>query len=521
MAFAGRLSPAEQQRDRALVVSAREADTGIEIPPASGDAWQDEAPRSRTSRRRGWMARRALLAADEVGLAAAFALAAILTRGNSYQDDSLGALGETLAFALCVPLWVVAAKLNGLYDRDEEQVDRSRADELIGVFTLVTVGSWLVFVFTRLTHLANPNVDRLLIFWAGAIGLVAFLRFVARTICKRHASYHQNVVVVGAGEVGQFVAHKLREHPEYGVDVLGFVDVDSRRHDDYRLESPAVLGRPEDLRRLIGDLDVDRVIFAFPTMRQDDLVPLVRELGETGIQVEIVPRFFEVIGPHLAVHSIGGMTVLGLRPFRLERSAQFLKRTLDIAVSGFLLLVLAPLFVVTALLIKLDSRGAVFFRQVRMGAGEHTFRIWKFRTMVVEADNRKGDVVHLNQHLDADPRMFKAPGDPRITRVGCHLRRFCIDELPQLINVLMGEMSLVGPRPLILDEDQHVDGWARRRLNLRPGMTGLWQVLGGSEIPFDEMIKLDYRYVAGWSLKTDLELIARTIPAVVRERQAY
>jgi lipopolysaccharide/colanic/teichoic acid biosynthesis glycosyltransferase len=156
-----------------------------------------------------------------------------------------------------------------------------------------------------------------------------------------------------------------------------------------------------------------------------------------------------------------------------------------------------------------------------MGAGERTFRIWKFRTMVVHADHGKCDVAHLNRHLDADPRMFKAPNDPRITRMGRHLRRFCIDELPQLINVLMGEMSLVGPRPLILDEDQHVDGWARRRLNLRPGMTGLWQVLGGSEIPFDEMIKLDYRYVAGWSLKTDLELIARTIPAVVRERQAY
>ena len=130
-------------------------------------------------------------------------------------------------------------------------------------------------------------------------------------------------------------------------------------------------------------------------------------------------------------------------------------------------------------------------------------------------------MVQLNHHLAGDPRMFKAPDDPRVTRVGRYLRRFCIDELPQLINVFTGEMSLVGPRPLILDEDQHVDGWARKRLDLRPGMTGLWQVLGASEIPFDEMIKLDYRYVAGWSLKADLELIARTIPAIVRERQAY
>src|SRR5581483_12932 len=160
-------------------------------------------------------------------------------------------------------------------------------------------------------------------------------------------------------------------------------------------------------------------------------------------------------------------------------------------------------------------------RQTRMGAGEHTFRIWKFRTMTASADEQKKEVAQLNQHLAGDPRMFKIANDPRVTRVGRHLRRFSLDELPQLINVLVGEMSLVGPRPLILDEDCHVDGWARKRLNLRPGMTGLWQVLGASEIPFEEMIKLDYRYVAGWSLKTDLELIARTLPALVRARQVY
>jgi lipopolysaccharide/colanic/teichoic acid biosynthesis glycosyltransferase len=156
-----------------------------------------------------------------------------------------------------------------------------------------------------------------------------------------------------------------------------------------------------------------------------------------------------------------------------------------------------------------------------MGTGERTFRIWKFRTMTVDADARKQEIAHLNRHLGEDTRMFKAPDDPRVTRIGWNLRRFCLDELPQLFNVLVGQMSLVGPRPLILDEDQYVNGWARKRLDLRPGMTGLWQVHGGSDIPFEEMIKLDYRYVAGWSLKTDLDTLARTIPALVRERQAY
>jgi lipopolysaccharide/colanic/teichoic acid biosynthesis glycosyltransferase len=215
------------------------------------------------------------------------------------------------------------------------------------------------------------------------------------------------------------------------------------------------------------------------------------------------------------------LPILGARPFRLERSAQLLKRAFDLVVSACLLLFLMPLLAGVAIAIKLDSRGPVFFRQVRMGAGGRAFRIWKFRTMATDADRRKSDIEHLNQHRHGDARMFKVADDPRVTRVGRPLRRFSLDELPQLFNVLVGHMSLVGPRPLILAEDQHVSGWARRRLDLRPGMTGLWQVHGASELPFDEMIKLDYRYVAGWSLKADLELIARTIPAVVRERQAY
>jgi lipopolysaccharide/colanic/teichoic acid biosynthesis glycosyltransferase len=153
-----------------------------------------------------------------------------------------------------------------------------------------------------------------------------------------------------------------------------------------------------------------------------------------------------------------------------------------------------------------------------MGCNGQTFRIWKFRTMTADADERKHEVAHLNQHLRAggDPRMFKVPDDPRVTRIGRKLRRYSLDELPQLINVALGQMSLVGPRPLILDEDQHVYAWARRRLNLKPGCTGPWQVLGRSRIPFEEMVKLDYLYVTGWSLFADLKLVARTIPVLAR-----
>ena len=206
---------------------------------------------------------------------------------------------------------------------------------------------------------------------------------------------------------------------------------------------------------------------------------------------------------------------------RLSNSSRILKRSFDVVGATAGLVLLSPLLLVTALAIKLDSRGPVFFRQVRMGEDEKTFRIYKFRTMVVDADTRKDEVAHLNMHRNGDPRMFKVPLDPRVTRVGAFLRRSRIDELPQLINVLNGEMSLVGPRPLILDEDRFVERWARRRLSLRPGITGLWQVLGASDIPFEEMTKLDYLYVTNWSLREDVRLIMRTIPSLARGRAAY
>jgi lipopolysaccharide/colanic/teichoic acid biosynthesis glycosyltransferase len=182
--------------------------------------------------------------------------------------------------------------------------------------------------------------------------------------------------------------------------------------------------------------------------------------------------------------------------------------------------VLAPVLAIVAVAIKLDSRGPVFFRQLRMGERGNPFRIWKFRTMRPDADARKAEIAHLNMHVD-DPQMFKAPHDPRVTRIGGFLRRWSLDELPQLFNVLQGEMSIVGPRPLILDEDEHVHDWARKRLDLKPGITGLWQAMGSSEIPFEEMVHLDYLYVTGWSPLTDLKLALRTIPAVLRERHAY
>ena len=184
-------------------------------------------------------------------------------------------------------------------------------------------------------------------------------------------------------------------------------------------------------------------------------------------------------------------------------------------------MLLSPLFVLAALAIKLDSTGPVFFQQPRIGQAGREFSILKFRTMVRDAERLKKTVAHLNKHATGDPRMFKVPGDPRVTRVGRILRRTSIDELPQLWNVLRGEMSLVGPRPLIPAEAQHVSDWGEHRLDLKPGITGLWQVLGRSDIPFEEMVRLDYLYVTNWSLWHDVRLMCGTVPAMFDGERAH
>ncbi len=189
---------------------------------------------------------------------------------------------------------------------------------------------------------------------------------------------------------------------------------------------------------------------------------------------------------------------------------------MDIVGSSVGLILLAPFFVLAALAIKLDSAGPIFFRQKRVGRGDREFDILKLRTMVADADHHKSEIAHLNKHRGSDERMFKIADDPRVTRVGGFLRRRSLDELPQLINVLLGQMSLVGPRPLIPEEHHHVGGWARRRLDLKPGMTGLWQVLGRDDIPFGEMVGLDYVYVTTWSLPRDLKLMLMTFGVLAR-----
>jgi exopolysaccharide biosynthesis polyprenyl glycosylphosphotransferase len=479
-----------------------------------------EGPAASASHVRGWLVRRALLAADMVGLIASLFLSqALFTSKNGGFVARLTPSPKWLFFVAALPAWVVAAKLYKLYDRDEERTDHSTVDDVVGVFHLVTVSVWIAYGVGRATGLFTPDLVKATAFWLFAIFLIPLARSAARAICRRRREYIQNTIIVGAGHIGQLIARKYLQHPEYGIRLVGFVDEQPReRRDD--LGDLIMLGAPRDLAELVEAHSVDRVVIAFSNEPTAGLLDLVRSLRESNVQIDVVPRLFEVVPPNVGVHSVEGLPLVNLPPFRMARSSLLLKRTLDVLVSLTALFLLLPVFAVVAVLIKLDSRGPVFFRQTRMGANDKTFAMLKFRTMVVDADERKHEVAHLNRHLrpGGDSRMFKVPDDPRVTRVGRVLRRYSIDELPQLINVLRDEMSLVGPRPLILAEDEHVLDWARSRVRLQPGITGPWQVLGRANIPFQEMVTLDYFYVTSWSMLNDLKLLLQTVPAVARTR---
>jgi exopolysaccharide biosynthesis polyprenyl glycosylphosphotransferase len=260
--------------------------------------------------------------------------------------------------------------------------------------------------------------------------------------------------------------------------------------------------------------DIHRLVVAPGPEDQGQILDLVRAAKAVGLKVSVVPRMLEVVGSSVVFDDVEGVTLLGVRRFGLSRSAWALKRSTDVLAAAFGLVVLGPLLAIIALAITVGSRGPVLFRQERVGRDGRIFSMVKFRTMI---DGAHGQQAALRDRNEADG-LFKIADDPRITRVGGILRRASLDELPQLWNVLRGQMSLVGPRPLVPEDDQRVEGWYRRRLHLRPGMTGRWQVLGSARIPLHEMVKLDYLYAANWSLWLDVKILLRTIAFVVGRR---
>jgi exopolysaccharide biosynthesis polyprenyl glycosylphosphotransferase len=460
--------------------------------------------------------RRLLVAADVLALASA-AIVAEVAYPKLALPSAFVTWEEALVFAASLPGWIVVAKLYRLYDHDADRTDHSTADDFVPLFHMVVVCTAVFWFVARVTHLATPAPGKLMSFVVVAIVFLCVLRALARAISHRRIEYLQNTLIVGAGDVGQRIAQKLIGHPEYGINLVGLVD-ENPRAPRPGLEHVRIIGSSDNLPQLIMDYDVERVIIAFSNEPQHQTLALLRSVKDLDVQIDIVPRFFELLGPGVGMHTVEGLPLLGLPPMSLSRSSRFLKRGADLVIGAFAVLLFAPLFVLIMILIKVDSAGPVFFRQRRVGERDDVFEIWKFRTMAVDAESRKHEVAHLNMHAlqSGDGRMFKVPGDPRTTRIGRVLRRYSLDELPQLFNVLVGAMSLVGPRPLIPDEDQHVKAWGRRRLDLKPGITGPWQVLGRSGIPFEEMVSLDYLYVTSWSMWGDIKLLMKTLPLFLR-----
>jgi exopolysaccharide biosynthesis polyprenyl glycosylphosphotransferase len=480
------------------------------------------AVRSRPSHRvrRGWLVRRALLAGDLSGLLIAFFATELIFKGHLSRHLGLGP--QTAIFLATLPVWIVAAKLYGLYDRDEERATHSTADDLVNVFHLVTVGVFFFFATSWLVGLAHPHQQKLTTFWVLALAGVIAMRAAARMVVRRHPAYVQNTVIVGAGDVGQLIARKVLQHPEYRINLVGFVDADPKemRKD---IGDIHVVGGVDDVLDAVRSNDVDRVVVAFSRDREEQLLELIRALRADDVQIDVVPRLFDSVGPNSSVHSIEGLPLISVAPVRISRSSRLLKRTFDLVGSSILLGLTAPLLLVIAFLVRRDSPGEVLFRQTRLGMDMRRFTLLKFRTMHVGTDDAPHrEYLRGIMSPDAFPSatsLYKLDRSVEVTRVGSWLRRTSLDELPQLINVLRGDMSLVGPRPAIPYELELYAPHHFERFAVPAGLTGLWQVEARAHSTFGEALDMDVAYARGWSLGLDMRLLLRTPTLIFRKRE--
>ncbi|MDQ3871706.1 MAG: exopolysaccharide biosynthesis polyprenyl glycosylphosphotransferase, partial [Chloroflexota bacterium] len=410
-----------------------------------------------------------------------------------------------------VPFALLASKLSGLYERDELVLHKSTLDEAPALFQLATLYTLLAWMSERTYLQGDLGRPQVLALWVGLFVALLVGRRAARLIARGVAS-EERCLAIGEESSCKRVRARLQSAPRLHARVVAQMPMAPRRSEDVDRDQPT--WTVEDLEAVATRFNAERVIIAPGTGESDELLELVQAAKALGLNVTVVPRVFEVVGSQIEWDDIGGMPVLGVRRFTLSRSSRFLKRTFDLVGATVGLIVTAPLAAAIAMAIKLDSRGPVLCRSPRIGCQGRRIVILKFRTMVKDADELKAE---LRERNEADG-LFKIADDPRATRVGRWLRKTSLDELPQLVNVLRGDMSLVGPRPLVEEEDQRVQGWHRRRLELTPGMTGHWQILGSARIPLHDMMKIDYLYVASWSLWTDVKILLRTIPYVLQRR---
>jgi exopolysaccharide biosynthesis polyprenyl glycosylphosphotransferase len=446
-------------------------------------------------KRRDAIFRRSLALADLVAITTA-ALLVTAVAGRALQPVAL----------LGLPLVVLAGKLFGSYDRDELIVNKATIDEAPRLFHLATLYTLLFALLEGAFESAPIGAPAVALLWATMFVFALLARAAGRRLA-RTVTPAERCLFVGTEGAADRLRAKLGALGGQAV-LVGRMSIPDGGARADAAEAATVL------HRVVQELRVHRVVIEPSEPQPQATLDFVREAKGTGARVSLLPRILEVVGSSIEIDDVHGLTLLGVRQFGLSRSSTIVKRCFDLVGASLLLLVFAPLLAALALLVRLDSHGPVIYRQTRIGRGGRPFTMFKLRTMIDGADALKPSLKSQNEAVG----LFKIAEDPRLTRVGRRLRHYSLDELPQLVNVLRGEMSLVGPRPLVRDDDAQITGLDRRRLYLTPGMTGRWQILGSARVPLSEMIKLDYLYVTGWSLWSDVKILLRTVPYVLARR---
>ncbi len=457
---------------------------------------------------------RILLATVDVAVGGAvFALVLWLT--GSLPGAGHPQLGSLLALGAVASLaWPVSLKRLNLY------VSR-RGQEFSGVVTdLLIAGAASIVLLGAAAFVLRAPVAPMFPLFCGVAQLAAIsaLRFAilgGLRIARRHGKNFRNVLVIGSGPRAHDAAISVEEHPEWGLRIVGFVD-DCDWPVDERID-PEKVHKLVELPHLLHETVVDEVIVACPRSMLTAIAPAVGFFAQVGVPVTLLSDIFGDFLPPPKVTQFDSYAALSFAPVHHSPRKLAVKRAIDLVGAGIGMAVAAPVIIAAAIAIRLDSPGPVFFGQTRCGVNGRRFSCWKLRTMCVGADDLLEGLAHLNE---MDGPVFKIQADPRVTRVGRVLRRWSLDELPQLWNVFVGEMSLVGPRPPIPSEVAQYADSERRRISMRPGLTCLWQVGGRNHIGFTDWVKLDLEYIDSWSLINDLRIMARTLPAVLRRMGA-
>ena len=456
---------------------------------------------------RDYMLRRALALADVAALVAALALTCALpTHGEPRFDLLLAALPM-------VPVLIGLFKTYGLYDRDVKRISHASLDDVPWLFHALVIGTLALWAYLKVTGLHHLVFAEAALFGCSALVLACVARAFARGVAIRRLG-PERAIFVGWNASSEDILRQVGEEPAPGLELVGVVS--SGEAPDLRSDHPPLLGGIAGLHDVLSRTRPDRLLVSRAELSEAEMLDLLHTCRMFNTKISVLPGAIEVLGPTVELDEVGGVALLGLTPPVLGRTSRWLKRSLDITISVVLLVLTAPLLLAIAVAVRASSGSPVLFRQRRIGKGGHPFQLIKFRTMVVDAEGRHAELMSLSR----DPNWLDLEDDPRVTRIGRFLRTTSLDEVPQLFNVLAGQMSLVGPRPLPEAEDRRVRGWARGRLDLTPGITGLWQVRGRNRLPFEEMVKLDYLYVTNWSLWMDIRLLLRTAPAVLTRRGA-